>query len=175
MRVLFHPESTSASVAILTRYPAGTLVRFTTVYIIHAKHPLAAVIARDAHSYGHLGVEWVLSIICKHFWIVKGRSLIKRMIKSCITCRRLYAKPCVQIKADLPRDRLEINRPPFTVVGVDIFGPFFVKYGRAEIKRYGCLYICFGCRAVHIEKLDSMDTDSFLNGFRRFIARRGRP
>ena len=31
MRVLFLPESTSASVAILTRYPAGTLVRFTTV------------------------------------------------------------------------------------------------------------------------------------------------
>ena len=144
-------------------------------YIIHAKHPLTAVIARDAHSYGHLGVQWVLSIIRKHFWIVKGRRLIKRMIKSCITCRRLYAKPCVQIMADLPRDRLEINRPPFTVVGVDIFGPFFVKYGRAEIKRYGCLYTCFGCRAVHIEKLDSMDTDSFLNGFRRFIARRGRP
>ena len=32
MRVLFRPESTSASVAILTRYPAGTLVRFTTVF-----------------------------------------------------------------------------------------------------------------------------------------------
>ena len=31
MRVLFLPESTSASVAILTRDPAGTLVRFTTV------------------------------------------------------------------------------------------------------------------------------------------------
>ena len=35
MRVLFLPESTSASVAILTRYPAGTLVRFTTVSIAH--------------------------------------------------------------------------------------------------------------------------------------------
>ena len=28
-------------------------------------------------------------------------------------------------------------------------------------------------RAVHIEKLDTLEADSFINGLRRFIARRG--
>ena len=144
-------------------------------YIIHAKHKLASVIIHDAHNGGHLGVEWVLSVLRKRFWIIKARPLIKKVVKSCLTCRRLYAKPCIQRMADLPSVRLEMHKPAFTFIGVDVFGPFHVKYGRAEIKRYGCLYTCFGTRAVHIEKIDSMDTDSFLNSFRRFAARRGMP
>ena len=51
------------------------------------------------------GVEWSLSVIRKHFWMVKARPLIKQVIQSCVTCRRLYAKLCVQQMADLPQDR----------------------------------------------------------------------
>ena len=144
-------------------------------YIIHAKHKLTSVIFHDAHNGGHLDVEWVLNVLRKRFWIIKARPLIKKVVKSCLTCRRLYAKPCIQRMADLPSVRLEMHKPAFTFIGVDVFGPFHVKYGRAEIKRYGCLYTCFGTRAVHIEKIDSMDTDSFLNSFRRFAAGRGMP
>ena len=43
MRVLFLPESTSASVAILTRDPAGTLVRFTTVVQVKRQHSTPAM------------------------------------------------------------------------------------------------------------------------------------
>ena len=53
--------------------------------------------------------------------------------------------------------------------------PFYVKQGRAEVKRYGCIYTCMNMRAVHIEKLNSLETDSFINSFRRFTARRGIP
>ena len=77
--------------------------------------------------------------------------------------------------ADLPRERVQANKPLFTYVGIDVFGPFYVKYGRSEIKRYGCLFTCLSIRAVHVEKIDSLDTDSFLNGFRRFASRRGHP
>ena len=77
--------------------------------------------------------------------------------------------------ADLPQDRLVINKPAFTIVSLDLFSSFAVKYGRSEIKRYGCLFTCFGSRTVDVEKLDCMDTDSLLNGFRRFVARWGQP
>ena len=74
--------------------------------------------------------------------------------------------------ADLPRDRIE-PAPPFTYCGMDCFGPFLVKQGRKEFKRYGLLFTCMCSRAIHIEMLDDMTTDAFINGFRCFIALRG--
>ena len=75
--------------------------------------------------------------------------------------------------ADLPRERIEPFKPAFTNVGLDIFGPITVKNYRSDLKRYGCIFTCMDTRAIHLEKLNSLETDSFLNGFRRFIARRG--
>ena len=77
--------------------------------------------------------------------------------------------------AGLPADRVTPERPPFSFVGVDCFGPFLVQRGRSQAKRYGVLYTCLLTRAVHIEVAYSMDTDSFINSMRRFIARRGTP
>ena len=144
-------------------------------YIIPHQHKLSVLIAREFHEVAHLGPEWTLSRIRGKFWITKGRIVVKSVCKNCVTCRKLYAPPGVQKMANLPPERLEPNKPPFTYVGVDCFGPYHVKYGRSEIKRYGCLYTCLTTRAIHIEKLVSMDTDAFLNGFRRFVSRRGVP
>ena len=73
--------------------------------------------------------------------------------------------------ADLPKERLT-PAPPFTYCGVDYFGPFRIKEGRKELKRYGVLFTCLSSRAVHIEAANSPETNSFLNALRRFIARR---
>ena len=66
-----------------------------------------------------------------------------------------------------------LHGPPFTNCGVDMFGPFWIKEGRKKLKRYGTLFTCLASRAVHIECTCSMDTDSFIQALRRFIARRG--
>ncbi len=80
-----------------------------------------------------------------------------------------------QKMADLPAERVSNLQPPFTHVGVDYFGPFNVKVGRSQVKRYGCIFTCMACRAIHLEVAHSMDTDSFVNALQRFIARRGKP
>ena len=74
--------------------------------------------------------------------------------------------------ANLPESRLE-PAPPFTYCVVDYFGPWLVKEGRKEVKRYGALFTCMASRAVHIEVANSIDTDSFIQALRKFIARRG--
>ena len=80
-----------------------------------------------------------------------------------------------QKMASLPQDRVTPSKPPFTYVGVDLFGPFSVRRGRTTAKRYGALFTCLAIRAVHIEIVHSMDTELFINATRRLIARRERP
>ena len=73
---------------------------------------------------------------------------------------------------DLPKSRLE-EASPFTYCAVDCFGPWYVKQGKNEVKRYGVLFTCMASRAVHIEIAHSMNADSFIQALRRFISRRG--
>ena len=82
---------------------------------------------------------------------------------------------CSRKMADLLKERVTPGQPPFSHVGMDCFGSFMVKQGRSQVKRYGCIFRCLTVRAVHIEIAHSLDTDSFINALRRFIARRGKP
>ena len=77
--------------------------------------------------------------------------------------------------ADLARSRPVSKEPPYLYVGIDYFGPILVKRIRSQLKKYGCVISCWTTRAVHIEIVDDMTTDCFINAFRRFIARRGQP
>ncbi len=81
--------------------------------------------------------------------------------------------------ADLPEERLE-TPPPFTNVGFDVFGPWTIQTkklrgGALNSKRWGLVFTCLNCRAIHIEVLESMDTNSFICALRRFFAIRGPP
>ena len=87
-------------------------------------------------------------------------------------CRKVRGELQKQRMADLPEDRLEPS-PPFTYSAVDYFGPWLVKEGRRNVKRYGVLFTCLVSRAIHLETAISLDTSSFLNAYRRFVGRRG--
>ena len=90
-------------------------------------------------------------------------------------CKKHHGQPMKQVMGDLPKERADISRPPFTYVGVDYFGPMNVKYRRGTVKRYGCIFTCLTTRAVHIEVAHALNADSFLMALHRFIARRGKP
>lgn len=141
--------------------------------IMPKKHPITMQIMRSVHCrLGHAGRSHVLAKLREKFWIVGANSLVRHVLSKCVLCRRFHSKSCNQKMSDLPQDRLK-PAPPFTQTGVDLFGPFLVKEGRKELKRYGVLFTCLVCRAVHIETANSLTTDSFLNAMRRFLARRG--
>ena len=77
--------------------------------------------------------------------------------------------------ADLPKERLAYQSPPFTNTGVDYFGPFYVTVRRTTEKRWGFLFSCLTTRAVHVEVVTSIDTSSCVLGVERFVSHRGSP
>jgi len=144
--------------------------------IIPSKHHLSELIIRHYHVVeGHCGPTQVLSSTRQKFWIIRGHSAVRRVLGNCIDCKRRNASLGKQIMAPLPAARLTPSEPPFTRVGVDYFGPLLVKRGRSHEKRYGCLFTCFSIRAVHIEIAHTLESDSFICAYQRFVSRRGRP
>ena len=89
-----------------------------------------------------------------------------------MTCRKLRGKHGEQKIADLPEERSS-DEAPFTYVGMDTFGPFVTKEGRKELKSYGAIFTCLASRAIHLEVVNSIDTDFFIMCLKRFIGCRG--
>ena len=125
------------------------------------------------HTFGHMSVDYVLSVLRERYWVV--RSTVRKVVKKCVLCQKERKGPVKQKMSEIPDERLRCHQPPFCVTGIDCFGPFEVKYKRGTIKRYGAIFTCLTSRCVHIEKLDSLSTDSLLLAIDRFASRRGRP
>ena len=140
--------------------------------ILAPEHHITQLLVKgyDDHLL-HAGPETVFAEIRRAYWILRGRQAIKKHQQLCVEWR----KPVIPKMADLPAARLRFNKPPFWSTGVDCFGPYLIKIGRQQKKRWGTVFKCLTTRCVHLDLLPSMDTDSFLLALRRFIARRGKP
>lgn len=144
--------------------------------IIPNKHHITDLLVRSYHVIaGHSGPTQVLATIRQKYWIIQGHSAVRRVIGNCVDCKKRNARPGKQMMAPLPAARLVPSEPPFTRVGVDYFGPLSVKQGRSRVKRYGCLFTCLSVRAVHVEIAHTLESDSFICAYQRFVARRGVP
>ncbi|XP_022780505.1 uncharacterized protein LOC111321804 [Stylophora pistillata] len=96
--------------------------------ILPYKHHVTDLIIKQCHeNLGHMGQESVLSSLIETVWIVKGRSAMRRVLRRCMFCQRQKsACPWEQFMANLPEVRLVPEKPPFTYIGVDYFGPLEV-------------------------------------------------
>ncbi|XP_078384767.1 uncharacterized protein LOC144667239 [Oculina patagonica] len=104
--------------------------------VLPYRHHVTDLIIQKCHQdAGHPGQEYVLSNLRQLYWIVKGRSAVRRVLSECFLCRKLGAARGEQLMANLPKERLSPGDPPFTSVGLDYFGPLYVKQGRSNVKR----------------------------------------
>ena len=60
--------------------------------ILPYRHHVTNLIIQKYHQEaGHLGQEYVLSSLRQLFWIIKGRSAVRRVVSKCFLCRKLDA------------------------------------------------------------------------------------
>ena len=72
--------------------------------------------------------------------------------------------------ADLLKDRFE-ESPLFTYCAIDMFRPFIVNAKRNNTKRCEAMFICLASRAMQMKVTHSLETNSFIQALRSFIAR----
>ena len=143
--------------------------------VLPKRHPVTKLIIRHYHQLnGHVGTYQVLAEIRQRFWIVRVVSTAKSVHNKCHTC----PLPIVRVSSDSHRIIY-----PFAAVGVDYFGPLYVKMRPSTRskrdptlnKRYGYIFTCPGYRTVHIEVAKDLTTDCFINAALLFVGRRGPP
>ena len=118
-----------------------------------------------------------MAAIREQYWVPKLRSLVKVVRRKCNGYMRFRATAFKRpAPGKLPQDRTTTGGVTFEVIGTDFAGP--IRYKRTqkkEGKTYLAIFACSLSRAVHLELLRNMETDTFNLCFKRYIARRGRP
>ncbi|XP_041424892.1 uncharacterized protein LOC121395423 [Xenopus laevis] len=147
--------------------------------IIPASHHIATLLVKHYHEkVAHQGRHFTEGALrSAGLWITRARKLVSSIVHKCVICRMLRGKVQEQKMSDLPPDRLVVA-PPFSHVGLDVFGPWNMMYRytrghSAQSKRWAVMFTCLSTRAVHLEVLESMSSSSFINALRRFLSIRG--
>ncbi|XP_028411127.1 uncharacterized protein LOC114533731 [Dendronephthya gigantea] len=141
---------------------------------VDTAHYLTTLIIRDCHArVMHRGVKATLTELRSKFWLVRGRSFVRKLLFNCVTCNKQDGKAYLTLNPPpLPEFRVK-EAPPFTYVGLDYVGPLYVKsMNHLDEKAWICLITCCVSRAVHLEVVPNMTSQDFLKSFRRFTSRR---
>ncbi|XP_068215919.1 uncharacterized protein [Palaemon carinicauda] len=137
---------------------------------------LTKLLIRDMHvSLGHAGVYSILAQLRKQFWIIHFYSTVKKVLRECITCRRLNERP---IKANQSAYRdFRSNPPPipYRYIFIDYIGPYTVIWNGERKKIWLLCVTCLWSRAINLKICLSADTRDFLKAFQLHIYEFGIP
>ena len=149
-----------------------------------AKHPIVVrsksrfgqlLIAHYHTQLAHGPVDYVYNEIRQRYLVIGGKSAVKKFSQSCLVCKRKKSRPSPPLMSVLPERRVTLYCPPFFHAFVDLFVPIKVKERRSQVKKWGVIFTCATVRAVYLDVVETLETDSFLSCFFRFGSRRGYP
>ena len=97
--------------------------------ILPSKHPVTKMIIHTEHlRLLHAGFTLTAASLSSRYHIVGARKVIRSLVRACVVCNRVVARPQPQLLGQLPKERLS-PRLVFEHVGVDYAGPLLIKQG----------------------------------------------
>ena len=147
--------------------------------ILAGSHPLTRIIIYSEHlRLLHAGPTLLSSVLSCKYHIIRARSSIRYVTRSCVICLRYSEKPKAQQMGQLLLERVTPDIV-FENTGIDYAGPIYIKYGHVRkpviVKAYICIFVSLSVKAVHLEIVSDLTSDAFIATLRRFISRRGKP
>ncbi|XP_031333913.1 uncharacterized protein LOC116163925 [Photinus pyralis] len=147
--------------------------------VLPKAHKLTRLIMEKEHKQLlHCGAQQLLFAVRQNYWPISGRNLAKKVSRECVICFKHNPKPCQTIMGNLPDTRVR-QFAPFYNTGVDYAGPFQMKDKKTRgckiVKCYICIFVCLCTKAIHLDVVSDLSSETFLNCLKRFISRRGKP
>ncbi|XP_035230675.1 uncharacterized protein LOC118202610 [Stegodyphus dumicola] len=146
--------------------------------ILPAGNKLVTLIFQYYHKRDfHVGPQALLNTVRFKYWPLGGRSTARKVVHECVECFKNKPIAATQIMGDLPSERVTPSSP-FLNVGIDLCGPFEIKYkGQRKgtfQKFYVAIFVCMATKAIHMEFVSDLTSAALIAALKRFFARRGK-
>ena len=146
--------------------------------LLKGNHHVVTILVRHTHAeILHGGTQVTLAKLRENVWLIRGRNVVRHVIRKCITCYRFSSKVKPPLLGQLTQPRVTHSRP-FMKRGMDFAGPFTIKTitlrNAKQMKAFLALFVCFSIKAVHLELASSASTAACIAALRRFVSQRGK-
>jgi hypothetical protein len=147
--------------------------------LLPRRSKLTELIMHNEHIlHLHAGPQLLHSVLNRKYWIIGARDALRLLVRRCVTCTRVRGETMKQLMGNLPEARVSPGRA-FLKTGIDYAGPFILRpispRSKITFKAYMAIFVCMSTRAVHLELVSSLSTESFISALNRFVSRRGKP
>ena len=137
---------------------------------------LTKMIIMDFHErLFHAGCYRLLTELRKHFWVTHYFSVVKNILKSCVTCKKIKQRTIKLNQSPYREFRLDPPNIPFRSIFIDHFGPYYVKYGGQKHKAWILCVTCLWSRAVNLKICWDLRTKEFLRALQLHCLQYGVP
>ena len=144
--------------------------------LVNASHPFVKAFIKYLHIHSNCSSrQFTLHKVRKIMHGIGLTVAVKKIVRNCNCCRILRAQPYLYPELPpLPKERLAAENP-FAVCGVDYSGPHHVKEGRSRKKVWIALFTCMVSRAVHLEAVPDLTSETFLQALQSLAWKKGTP
>ena len=137
---------------------------------------LTELIIRDTHErFAHAGCYSILSQLCKQFWVPHFFTIVKMVIKKCVTCRRFNSRTVKLNQSSYRSFRAFPPAEPYKYIFVDHLGPYRVRIGDKTQKLWLLCITDLWSRAVNLKICHNLSLSAFLIAFQLHVYEEGLP
>ena len=153
-------------IRIKSKYDRKTNTKVSFPILLSKHSRLARLIIMDLHrKRAHAGCYTLLAELRKSFWITHYFSVVKRVIRECVACRRFNNRPLKLNQSPYREFRIDPSSIPFNSIFIDHLGPYFVKKEGKKTKVWILIVTCLWSRAINLKICHDLSVKEFLRAF----------
>lgn len=124
-------------------------------------------------KFSHVGLYSTLRELRKRFWVTKGFSVVRRILKKCVVCHKVNARPIKLNQSNYRDFRYSPSKVPFAYIFLDYIGPINVKFDGINKKVWILIITCLYTRAISLKICFNADTNEFLRNLQLHVYEHG--